>query len=857
MLSVAALAGGPGYYLELTSLNYYAEGGEPLPLWHGTVARELGLSGVAERRHVYRLSAGFDHETGAGRLVRNAGKESRNPGHDLTFSCPKSVSLAWALGDDELRKAIEKVQLSAVRQALDYLEDKAGFSRVGTDGQRLVKCPLLFALFEHGTSRALDPQLHTHALVINLTMHPDGRTTAIDSTYMYHFKMATGSIYRAALADGLKHLGLAVEQRRLGASLGFELSCIPRELMEVFSKRRAEIEEVLKLRAGSLDAASPRYAELVAKETRRTKDTERPRAELLAEWQEVGRAHGIDAAYLRSHLSPPRPLTPTERRKAKEEIFREAVSALSESHAHWSEAELTKAVAERAAGRISARDVRELIENKLRSPELVHLGGLQTEHRNRDRRQYVDRVEARFSTPEIQALEQKLLLDVERVVRGPRSEVPSRLVEEAIERSTLGGQPLDPEQAEAVRYLTSGPGVRLMTGIAGTGKTTTLRTAVEAWRLEEPGRTIWGCAVAGAAMKRLQDGIGPGIRCDTMRRTIWLLDRGRLKLDSRSVVIVDEAGMLGSKMLSQLVEHIRRAPGARLVLVGDARQLQPISAGGPMKFLARADVLGEVRLVHIRRQEEVWARDAVKSFERGHAADAMKAYIEHKRFHLAETRPQAMAKLIERWKADGGVADPKRVFLLASLNAEVKELNLKAQAERIREGVVNAESKLFANGVFFHEGDRLQFQKRSKAYGFENSDTATVLGVDPDRRRLTVLLDAGDRVVTVDLNRYSGDNLRLGYASTTHKAQGASIPHVHCLMGGPLTDLHMAYVQASRSRVSTHLFCDKHTAGGPGLSDLIRSLGQERQKTMAREVVVDDEQRQLRGQLERAVPLPP
>src|SRR3954463_14147064 len=157
MLSIAALKGGPGYSRDLTSLNYYTEGGEPLPLWAGTVAKELGLSGVAEKDHVYRLAAGFDHETGEEKLVRNAGKESRNPGHDLTFSAPKTVSLAWALGDDEMRKAIEQVQLKAVREALTYLEEKAGFARVGTDGQVLVKCPLLFALFEHGTSRALDP----------------------------------------------------------------------------------------------------------------------------------------------------------------------------------------------------------------------------------------------------------------------------------------------------------------------------------------------------------------------------------------------------------------------------------------------------------------------------------------------------------------------------------------------------------------------------------------------------------------------------------------------------------------------------------------------------------------------------
>src|SRR5215213_10119578 len=119
MLSVAPLAGGPGYYLELANINYYMEGGEPLPLWAGTVAKELGLSGIAEREHVERLCSGYHHETEE-KLVRNAGKEERNPGHDLTFSAPKSVSVAWALADPELRKAIEQAQASAVKEALEY-----------------------------------------------------------------------------------------------------------------------------------------------------------------------------------------------------------------------------------------------------------------------------------------------------------------------------------------------------------------------------------------------------------------------------------------------------------------------------------------------------------------------------------------------------------------------------------------------------------------------------------------------------------------------------------------------------------------------------------------------------------------
>src|SRR5262249_34116557 len=155
---------------------------------------------------VERLCAGY-HHLRDDLHVRNAGKDDRNPGQDLCWSAPKSVSSAWARADDELRAAIQQKHLSAVKFALDYLESKAGFARVSAQGQELVKAPLLFVLFEHGTSRAMDPQLHTHALCINLTLHSDPyRVTAVDTTYLYHLKMAAGAIYRTALAQGMQEL---------------------------------------------------------------------------------------------------------------------------------------------------------------------------------------------------------------------------------------------------------------------------------------------------------------------------------------------------------------------------------------------------------------------------------------------------------------------------------------------------------------------------------------------------------------------------------------------------------------------------------------------------------------------------
>ena len=360
-----------------------------------------------------------------------------------------------------------------------------------------------------------------------------------------------------------------------------------------------------------------------------------------------------------------------------------------------------------------------------------------------------------------------------------------------------------------------------MSGIAGSGKTTTMLTCAEVWQQE--GREVLGCALAGKAATKLQK--ETGIQSGTLASLLWRLDHGSLSLASKTVVL-DEAGMVGTKDMAKLISHVREAKDARLILLGDAKQLQPINAGGPFKFLG--DLLGEKRLTVIRRQNLPWQREAVAALERGDAEESLKAFIQNKCFHLAESREQAMAKLIEQWKKDGGIEKPESVFLLASTNAEVTAINRDAQAARIEAKLVSAEKKIFANGVFLHEGDRVLFLKKSKELGLDNGEMGTVVRADEASGKIIVRLTDQGREITVNPARYSAKNLALGYAATTHKTQGETISHVHVLMGGPMTDAQLGYVQISRSKISTHLFCDKATAGGPELSDLIRSLGRER-----------------------------
>src|SRR4051812_39070683 len=186
------------------SVGYYVDekGLEPAGVWYGPGAAEFGLSGIVQAEHLSRLCEGVDPHDPENKLVRNAKTEGRAHGTDLCFSAPKSVSVAWALASPELREAMEAAMNRAVRDALDYIQAQCGYARVGAQGQRIERVPLLFAIFSHSSSRLGNAQLHAHCVCPNITVHgvrPNGRlhTTAIDPTAFYHHMMAGGAIFRA------------------------------------------------------------------------------------------------------------------------------------------------------------------------------------------------------------------------------------------------------------------------------------------------------------------------------------------------------------------------------------------------------------------------------------------------------------------------------------------------------------------------------------------------------------------------------------------------------------------------------------------------------------------------------------
>lgn len=796
MLSIAAAGAGHGdYYLNLAHEDYYLEAGEPPGRWRGRGANRLGLRGHVTRDDFRSLLRG--ELPGGSPAVQIQDEKVHKAGYDLTFNVPKSVSAIWAVGGRELRERVEKFVHESVDAALQFLEETAAFSRRGHGGLRHERAELIIAKFPHGSSRNLDPHLHVHAFLLNVCLREDGTTGTLYGPALFRAKMAAGALFRAELSARLeKELGLIIH--RDGSS--FAVDGVPKALVSHWSSRRHEIEEAL-ARVGH---SSARASELAALDTR-GKKVILPRHELYTRWEKEALSLGFSQAEIQRLCHEP-PV-----RDWAEEVttaVERAVSRITTSLSHFSERDLIRFTAEEGQGRgIDATDVRTgVISHLSRSKDIVRLG--------------FHHGELRYTTQEILDLERRLLERVDASKRLATHSLTGATVE-----SVLAGKPsMTAEQAVALTHTTQSAGaIRVVTGMAGTGKTFLLSAVREAF--EREGYSVHGAALAGKAARGLES--GAGIPSSTVHSILAMAENGSLSLGPRSVLVLDEAGMVGTRQMEALV-RLTVDSGALLVCVGDARQLQPIEHGGP--FAAMAGLLGEARLETIVRQSEDWARVAVKEIASGRAGVAVREFVSRGLLFVEDERHDALTALIREWARVGREA-PESALIFASSNREVAELNRLAQSERRRADLLGVES-VSVEGVSVFTGDRIIFTRNARTLGVCNGDLGTVRGVHQPTKTLIVALDSG-RTVAVPLDAYA--HVKLGYAVTTHKGQGVTCDRSFVLLAGNSQDLHSAYVQASRARTETKLFTDRLSAGDD-LADLIRSMERDRQKDLAHDV---------------------
>jgi len=430
------------------------------------------------------------------------------------------------------------------------------------------------------------------------------------------------------------------------------------------------------------------------------------------------------------------------------------------------------------------------------------------------------RGEGRFTTREMIEAEQRLHRAAELMAERERHDVQKVDREAASARAEARGLVLSGEQADALAHVTDGRDMGVVVGHAGTGKSAMLGVARDAW--EAAGYEVRGVALSGIAAESLEGGSGIASRTIASLEHGW--GQGRDLLTSRVVLVIDEAGMVGTRQLERVLSHAAEA-GAKVVMVGDPRQLQAIEAGASFRSIHERH--GGVEIGEVRRQREDWQRDATRYLATGRTGHALAAYRSRGMVHEAETREQARADLIEGWDRDRQAAPERSRIILTHTNDEVRALN-EAARERMRaDGDLGDEVHVAVErgARHFASGDRVMFLQNERGLGVKNGTLGTVERVNA--QSMTVQTDDG-RSVRFDLKDY--DRIDHGYAATIHKAQGMTVDRAHVL-ATPGMDAHSSYVALSRHRDGLELHYGRDDFASQ--DRLTRSLSRDRAKDMA------------------------
>ncbi|MBX4862929.1 Ti-type conjugative transfer relaxase TraA [Rhizobium bangladeshense] len=391
---------------------------------------------------------------------------------------------------------------------------------------------------------------------------------------------------------------------------------------------------------------------------------------------------------------------------------------------------------------------------------------------------------------------------------------------------------LSDEQRTAIERVAGGERIAAVIGRAGAGKTTMMKAAREAW--ETAGYRVVGGALAGKAAEGLEKEAGIQSRTLSSWELRW--NQGRNQIDARTVFVLDEAGMVSSRQMALFVEAVTKA-GAKLVLVGDPEQLQPIEAGAA--FRAIADRIGYAELETIYRQRQQWMRDASLDLARGNVGLAVDAYRAHGHVRGLDLKAQALESLIADWDRD---YDPsKSSLILAHLRRDVRMLNDMARGKLVERGIVAVgfAFKTEDGTRMFAAGDQIVFLKNEGSLGVKNGMLAKVIEAAPGR--LMVALGEGEhrRLVTIEQRFYN--RLDHGYATTIHKSQGATVDRVKVLASLSL-DRHLTYVAMTRHREDLAVYYGRRSFAKSG--GLIPILSRRN----AKETTLDYEKSSLYGQ---------
>ena len=735
--------------LEYTSdaQSYYKQDDSVKGEWQGKLAASLGLSGEVAPLEFSRLTEGKHPQTEAQLIKHRDGQEYTNAegatvkpvehraGWDATFSAPKSVSLtALVGGDDRVRDA----HRAAVTTALEELE-RYTHARIGGNNAAEQTGKFVAAKFEHDTARPVNgyaaPQLHTHAVIFNVTERADGSTRALQPQALFESQNYATAVYQSTLTLQLRRLGYEIEPGQSGAP---EIKGYSQAYLDASSPRSQQIKEQME-RAGF---KGPEAAQIAAHATRDRKQTLTP-AEVMAAHKEMAAEYGnqaesiVAAARERALSQEHSPGVHTNARDAvafaREKVFeREAVS---------DERVIMREALRRGMGEVSFTDTQNEFRRRREEGEFQLVQG-QKHSSGRS-----------FTTPETIAAERA---NVQQVLAG-RGAVKPMLTEAAAERQTTSREFLNEAQRTAIReVLISSDRVHGFQGLAGTGKTTTLAAIREG--AERGGYKVEGFAPTSKAAGQLREA---GIEANTLQS---FLARKNADSASRYLYMLDESSLASTKQMRAFLEKIK--PEDRVLVIGDTRQHQGVDAGRPFQQMQEAG-MQTARLDTIMRQKDPELLRAVQHLAFNETEKGVALLAAQGRVTELSNGQERIAAIARDY-----AARPENTLIVSPDNRSRQQINEAVRGELRKAGTLAENGQQFQTlshrsdmtgpdrtwAAMYRTGDVVQYERGSKAEGIERGAFGVVQASDSRTNRLTVEMDNGS-TVTYDPKRVYGVNV--------------------------------------------------------------------------------------------------
>jgi conjugative relaxase-like TrwC/TraI family protein len=777
--------------------DYYTKPGEAPGEWLGDIADELGLSGQVDAAGYGAILEGRDPATGRVLLERpetsfrrraDGTRQKIEPvlGYDVRFSAPKSVSLLYALGSERTKERVVAVMNEAVRQGIRHLENEACKVQRGKEGVRIEPgAGFVGMAFRHRMSRAGDPALHVHVLISNLTRAlGDGKWLSLASpegrSPIYAHAKSAGVIFQAALRAGfLREFGLEFGAVKNGYA---DLKGFSRELIEAFSTRSREIRDWMKEHGVSSAAA----AETAAYRTRDAKDFSIDADQRVTEWEAQAEPFGFSRQSAEEMVAEANPREP---RSVEAADHRAAVEQLQAEFPHFDGREALWAIADQLP---EGADLSALTsaQNGLLNGGLVvrihkSLGPLDPHA---------------YSTPLILRTEREFIQAATEGIAAGVGVVDRAVLDRALARHDYLGA----DQREMVVRLTSG-GERVIAVAArpGTGKTTALEAAAQAWK--EAGYSVIGCATArGAKLELEKAGVKPSFSIKSLSFQVKRLRTEGRRLPDRVVIVADEANVTDSFDLKWLLDLAVEA-GGKLVLIGDPRQIGAIGPGGLFAHVTR--IIDPVRLTTIRRQRGEIDQRIVTLVHQARGSEALDLLRTRDRLIIGDNIVEVLHGLVLDWHRD--YATGADAVMIARRNRDVDFLNDRAR-EILREQGKLGRLQIEVGDRPFSRGDRVLTRINTREV--DNRERWDVISVNPITRSLKLRRVGGDeRVVKLGrdyLQRTTPNDepaLQYAYAITKFGAEAKTFGRAYPLLDH-VGDLNEELVAISRGREVANVY---------------------------------------------------